>query len=190
LGGGTLWGLMALLTDCKDFDEMLALAGTGDNARVDMLVGDIYGGDYPAIGLKASTIASSFGKARRAGLGARWAAWGGCGLTLWRYATTPTQCFQYAGNAANARAHFAQADLAKSALFMVSNNIGQIAYLNAHKHGVATIYFAGSFIRGHPDTMKTISYAVNFWSQGAMTGTPQPHGSARMCVHGCAYLCM
>jgi hypothetical protein len=115
---------------------------------------------------------------------------GGCGLTLWRYATTPSQCFQYAGNAANARAHFAQADLAKSALFMVSNNIGQIAYLNAHKHGVATIYFAGSFIRGHPDTMKTISYAVNFWSQGAMTGTPQPHGSARMCVHGCAYLCM
>ena len=56
---------MALLTDCKDFDAMLALASTGDNAKVDMLVGDIYGGDYPAIGLKASTIASSFGKVQR-----------------------------------------------------------------------------------------------------------------------------
>ena len=56
---------MALLTDCRDFDEMLALAGTGDNTKVDMLVGDIYGGDYPAIGLKATTIASSFGKVPR-----------------------------------------------------------------------------------------------------------------------------
>jgi len=27
-----------------------------------MLVGDIYGGDYSTIGLKSSTIASSFGK--------------------------------------------------------------------------------------------------------------------------------
>lgn len=34
----------------------------GDNANVDMLVGDIYGGDYSKVGLKSSTIASSFGK--------------------------------------------------------------------------------------------------------------------------------
>ncbi len=34
--------------------------------QVDMLVGDIYGGrDYSSIGLSATTIASSFGKARR-----------------------------------------------------------------------------------------------------------------------------
>ena len=41
---------------------MLGMAERGDNAKVDMLVGDIYGGGYEKIGLKATTIASSFGK--------------------------------------------------------------------------------------------------------------------------------
>ena len=62
LGGGTLWGLLSLLTGARTFDEMLAMAEKGDNAAVDMLVGDIYGSDYGKIGLKSSTIASSFGK--------------------------------------------------------------------------------------------------------------------------------
>ena len=62
LGGGTLWGLLSLLTGARTFDEMLTLADKGDNAGVDMLVGDIYGTDYGRIGLKSSTIASSFGK--------------------------------------------------------------------------------------------------------------------------------
>lgn len=41
---------------------MLALSEQGDNATVDMLVGDIYGQDYGRLGLKSTTIASSFGK--------------------------------------------------------------------------------------------------------------------------------
>src|SRR6202035_1827239 len=41
------------------------MADRADNAKVDMLVGDIYGGDYNKIGLKSSTIASSFGKVFR-----------------------------------------------------------------------------------------------------------------------------
>lgn len=41
---------------------MLALSEKGDNATVDMLVGDIYGQDYGRLGLKSTTIASSFGK--------------------------------------------------------------------------------------------------------------------------------
>jgi type II pantothenate kinase len=41
---------------------MLLLSEKGDNAAVDMLVGDIYGSDYAKIGLKSSTIASTFGK--------------------------------------------------------------------------------------------------------------------------------
>jgi pantothenate kinase len=44
LGGGTLWGLLGLLTDAADYEEMLALSKKGDNKNVDMLVGDIYGG--------------------------------------------------------------------------------------------------------------------------------------------------
>ena len=42
--------------------EMLAFSQKGDNASVDMLVGDIYGQDYSRLGLKSTTIASSFGK--------------------------------------------------------------------------------------------------------------------------------
>ncbi|CAN1246369.1 Pantothenate kinase 2 [Linum grandiflorum] len=64
VGGGTYWGLGKLLTKCKSFDELLELSQRGDNSTIDMLVGDIYGGtDYNKIGLSASTIASSFGKA-------------------------------------------------------------------------------------------------------------------------------
>lgn len=62
LGGGTFWGLMALLTGARTFDEMLAMAERGDNSGVDMLVGDIYGTDYGKIGLKSTAIASTFGK--------------------------------------------------------------------------------------------------------------------------------
>ncbi|KAB2054933.1 hypothetical protein ES319_A11G001200v1 [Gossypium barbadense] len=64
VGGGTYWGLGRLLTKCNSFDELLELSQRGDNRTIDMLVGDIYGGmDYSKIGLSASTIASSFGKA-------------------------------------------------------------------------------------------------------------------------------
>ena len=63
IGGGTFWGLCRLLTGLKDYDEMLKLSAEADNAKVDMLVGDIYGGrDYPKIGLSSETIASSFGR--------------------------------------------------------------------------------------------------------------------------------
>lgn len=41
---------------------MLALSEKGDNATVDMLVGDIYGQDYNRLGLRSTTIASTFGK--------------------------------------------------------------------------------------------------------------------------------
>lgn len=65
LGGGTLWGLLSLLTGARSFEEMLHTAEQGDNTAVDMLVGDIYGMDYNKIGLKSTAIASSFGKVYR-----------------------------------------------------------------------------------------------------------------------------
>ena len=43
LGGGTLWGLLSLMTDATTYDDMLELSKEGDNRNVDMLVGDIYG---------------------------------------------------------------------------------------------------------------------------------------------------
>ncbi|KAI8811566.1 fumble-domain-containing protein [Cladochytrium replicatum] len=134
IGGGTLWGLLSLMTNARTYDEMLEVSKDGDNKNVDMLVGDIYGGDYNKIGLKSTTIASSFGKV---------------------FKKTPEE-----------RAQIAHADISRSLLFLVSNNIGQIAYLNAQAHGIQRIYFSGFFIRGHPITMNTLSYAINFWSKG------------------------
>ena len=98
--------------------EMLALSERGDNAPVDMLVGDIYGQDYGKIGLKSSTIASSFGKVFRKG-------------------ADPER-----------KKTFRQEDISRSLLYAISNNIGQIAYMNAEKHGLDRIYFGGCFIRG------------------------------------------
>ncbi|KAI8641254.1 pantothenate kinase [Parasitella parasitica] len=137
LGGGTLWGLMSLLTKATSFDEMLEISKDGDNKNVDLLVGDIYGTDYTKLGLKATKIASSFGKVFKKGV-------------------------------QQSQDDFHACDIAKSLLFMVSNNIGQIAYLNAKQHNLKRIYFGGCFIRGHPITMNTLSYAINFWSNGDM----------------------
>lgn len=61
-GGGTFWGLGTLLTKAKSFEELLDLAEKGDHRKADMLVKDIYGGDYKNLGMHSDLIASSFGK--------------------------------------------------------------------------------------------------------------------------------
>ena len=40
-----------------------------------------------------------------------------------------------------------QEDLARALLFMVTTNIGQVAYLNAQLHQTKLIYFVGNFLR-------------------------------------------
>jgi type II pantothenate kinase len=59
--------------------------------------------------------------------------------------------------------------ICKGLLIMISNNLGQIAYLNAQRYSCKRIFFAGSFLR-HYNTMamKTLSYAIQFWSRGEM----------------------
>ncbi|KAJ6898189.1 pantothenate kinase 1-like isoform X1 [Populus alba x Populus x berolinensis] len=57
-------------------------------------------------------------------------------------------------------------DVSRSLLRMISNNIGQISYLNALRFGLKRIFFGGFFTRGHSYTMDTISVAVHFWSKG------------------------
>ncbi|KAG2375282.1 hypothetical protein C9374_009905 [Naegleria lovaniensis] len=139
IGGGTFWGLCKLLTGCSSFEEILKLTKQGDNKPVDMLVGDIYGRDYEKIGLPSDIIASSFGKL----------------------------IMQKTGSEETVKPK--AADLAKSLLFMICNNIGQIAYLNALRFGLKRIFFAGYFIRGHDITMHYISYAIQFWSKGTIS---------------------
>ena len=55
--------------------------------------------------------------------------------------------------------------MAKSLLHMISNDIGQLACLHAKLHGLDRVYFGGFFIRGHPVTMRTITYSINFFSK-------------------------
>ncbi|KYO31426.1 4'-phosphopantetheine phosphatase [Alligator mississippiensis] len=130
IGGGTFWGLGALLTKTKKFDELLQLASKGQHTNVDMLVKDVYGGAYQTLGLSGNLIASSFGKS------------------------------------ATADKDFSKEDMAKSLLHMISNDIGQLACLYAKLHNLDKIYFGGFFIRGHPVTMRTITYSINFFSKG------------------------
>jgi type II pantothenate kinase len=162
LGGGTLWGLLSLLTGARSFDEMLGMAEKGDNTKVDMLVGDIYGTDYGKIGLKSTTIASSFGKVFRMKREAEREAEDSGGLTNGdREAVGGAR-----QSVSEPSSSFSAPDISRSLLYAISNNIGQIAYLQSEKHNLAHIYFGGSFIRGHRQTMNTLSYAIKFWSKG------------------------
>lgn len=147
LGGGTLWGLLSILTDCNSFDEMLEMASTGNNENVDLLVGDIYGISYNKIGLKSNHIASSMGKVFKEVIDSK----NDNGKPL---------------NREERLKKFNQEDIARSLLYAVSYNIGQIAYLQAQRFNLKKIYFAGSYIRNHNQTIRTLSYAINFWSNG------------------------
>ncbi|TVY15820.1 Pantothenate kinase [Lachnellula arida] len=165
LGGGTLWGLLSLLTGSRTFDEMLGMAERGDNAKVDMLVGDIYGTDYGKIGLKSSTIASSFGKVFRMKREAEGEAEDSGRLANGDANSGPPSPGGTPSSSAS-DPPFSASDVSRSLLYAISNNIGQIAYLQSEKHCLSTIYFGGSFIRGHRQTMNTLSYAIKFWSNG------------------------
>ncbi|KXJ93767.1 fumble-domain-containing protein [Microdochium bolleyi] len=211
LGGGTLWGLLSLLTGAENFDEMLDMAAHGDNTKVDMLVGDVYGANYGKIGLKTTTIASSFGKVFRLKREAGHEAEDSGGWTNgdgereepdvpgadehqdasaatqtapqetqpqaslqpppaeeeWAY-PSPTPPVKKPGQTDDESGNrFSSADISRSLLYAISNNIGQIAYLQSRVHNLNHIYFGGSFIRGHPQTMNTLSYAIKFWSKGS-----------------------
>ena len=179
LGGGTFWGILSLLTGARTFDEMLKMAEKGDNSGVDMLVGDIYGSDYSKLGLKSNIIASTFGKVFRTKRKAERDAEDGEGLshpddTVNNNSNNKgdndddendgekTHPPHFAPHDSNFRVE----DMSRSLLYAISNNIGQIASLQSEKHSLRDIYFGGSFLRGHTQTMNTLSYAVKFWSQG------------------------
>ena len=61
-----------------------------------------------------------------------------------------------------------QEDLARALLLMVTNNIGQVAYLNAQLHNTKHIYFLGNFLRHNVISQQRLSYAINYWSKGKM----------------------
>ena len=59
-------------------------------------------------------------------------------------------------------------DIALALLMMITNNIGQVAYLNAKLHGCSKIFFVGSFLRTNNISCKRLAFAIDFWSKGSM----------------------
>ena len=59
-----------------------------------------------------------------------------------------------------------KSDLAKAALIMVTNNIGSIVQLHARLEGVTRVIFAGNFLENNEIAMRTLAFALEFWSQG------------------------
>lgn len=191
LGGGTFWGLSRLLLNCSTFDDVIKLTNRGDHERVDMLVGDIYGGAYASLDLDAGVIASSFGKVTMSpddrhpptswvtlaykrfwrALRATLALWLSfvlalpvLGALLRAIGVSDPFASRIANIALAPR--FRAEDVALSLLRMVAYNVGQIAVLNARLHDLERIYFGGNFVRNHPHTIADVSFAVNFWSGG------------------------
>ena len=195
VGGSTFWGLVRLLTSCSTFDEVIRLTQSGTSSNVDMLVGDIYGGDCDAIGLKGDVIAASFGKVAMQ----REEALFNGPMFLLRYIAALIRHYEEGFwlivltilnsipgikhvmsimgiiRWAEARAasvamcgRFRAHDVALSLLRMVSNNIGHIACMCAQQYKLPHIVFGGSFIRDHPYTIATISSGVRYYSRGAV----------------------
>ena len=111
IGGGTLLGLANLLTGVKDFDEITKLAIKGNNAEVDMLVKDIYGNDTPFKGLTGDLLASSFAKVAFDN--------------------------EFDGKLRFndiSKGKYKKEDVLNSLVYMISFNIGQLAYLTAQLH--------------------------------------------------------
>lgn len=134
IGGGTFLGLCCLLTQCKTFDEAIRLANNGSSNKIDKLVKDIYGGDYPKFNLSGDTVASSFGHM----------------------------------NVAEKRKGVKREDLARALLEMVTINIGSISRMCAVNENIDRVVFIGNFLRVNQLSMKLLSYAVNYWSKGAI----------------------
>eukprot|EP00696_Hemimastix_kukwesjijk_P011488 gnl/Hemi2/24420_TR8210_c0_g1_i1.p1 gnl/Hemi2/24420_TR8210_c0_g1~~gnl/Hemi2/24420_TR8210_c0_g1_i1.p1 ORF type:complete len:374 (-),score=134.79 gnl/Hemi2/24420_TR8210_c0_g1_i1:117-1238(-) len=61
-----------------------------------------------------------------------------------------------------------QEDIALALLKMIAFNIGQIAYLNAVRYNVKRVFFAGNFIQNNTTTMRSLSFATDYYSQGAI----------------------
>jgi hypothetical protein len=115
----------------------------GDHRNVDMLVKDIYGGNYDALGLNDELIASSLGKTTRS--------------MHERFTTREAHLSK-----------FKQEDLVKSILVMICYDLSQIASLHARIHNVKKIYFGGYFIHNSSLIMKFLKHGISYWTQNTI----------------------
>eukprot|EP00931_Biecheleriopsis_adriatica_P090236 TRINITY_DN64254_c0_g1_i1.p1 TRINITY_DN64254_c0_g1~~TRINITY_DN64254_c0_g1_i1.p1 ORF type:complete len:510 (-),score=95.73 TRINITY_DN64254_c0_g1_i1:41-1570(-) len=126
LGGGTFVGLCNLLcSSSRDFSEASCLAVEGDSSSVNLLVEDIYGGDYElpsGAKLPGKLVASFFAKAK----------------------PQPQQ-------------EASDASVLHALMTMISQNICQIAFLNARLHSLSRIIFTGNFLRDNTVAREVIA---------------------------------
>ncbi|CAD5220687.1 unnamed protein product [Bursaphelenchus xylophilus] len=64
------------------------------------------------------------------------------------------------------RESMSRADLARSALATVANNIGATALSVATQNNIERIVFVGNFLRVNPLAARLLAYAMEFWSKG------------------------
>jgi pantothenate kinase len=138
IGGGTYWGLCRLLTGSDSFKDILDLASRGDSSKVDMMVGDIYGKESKAL--------------EKIGLSSDIVASSFGKLVANQH---PSKGIK-------------EEDLARALLLMVTNNIGQVAHLNAKLHKTRKIYFIGTFLQHNVISQQRLAYSIDYWSQGTM----------------------
>jgi len=138
IGGGTYWGLCRLLTGSDSFSDVLDLAMKGDPSKVDMMVGDIYGKNSNAL--------------EKIGLPSDIVA-----SSFGKLVAKP-----------NPSEGVKEEDLARALLLMVTNNIGQVAHLNAKLYKTQKIYFVGTFLQHNVISQQRLAYSIDYWSQGKM----------------------
>ncbi|KAL0808418.1 hypothetical protein ABMA28_012885 [Loxostege sticticalis] len=71
-------------------------------------------------------------------------------------------------SSADRRASVSRSDLARATLVTITNNIGSIARLCASNENIERVVFCGNFLRVNPLSMKLLSYAMSYWSRGAL----------------------
>ncbi|KAL7536899.1 hypothetical protein ACHAWF_005599 [Thalassiosira exigua] len=138
IGGGTYWGLCRLLTGSDSFSDVLDLAMKGDPSKVDMMVGDIYGKNSDAL--------------EKIGLPSDIVA----------------SSFGKLVTKQNPSEGIKEEDLARALLLMVTNNIGQVAHLNAKLYKTRRIFFVGTFLQHNVISQQRLAYSIDYWSQGKM----------------------
>jgi type II pantothenate kinase len=71
-------------------------------------------------------------------------------------------------NSAERREAVSKEDLAKATLVTITNNIGSITRMCALTEGIERVVFVGNFLRVNTISMKLLSYAMEYWSGGAL----------------------
>mmetsp|Transcript_600 Transcript_600/g.1434 ORF Transcript_600/g.1434 Transcript_600/m.1434 type:complete len:554 (-) Transcript_600:48-1709(-) len=171
-GGGTFLGLIKIISGITDFQEALDLARKGNSKKVDLLVGDIYGGHYCQLGLSADTIAAYF---------AKFARWHEPEIKRAR-----AQLFQENGPdstevTTNAKDHkestgfadtlpentdITKADIIAALLKLITYSIGSTAWLYARIYKPRNVVFTGNFLRGNDMARHQITFMVRKRSKG------------------------